>query len=135
SATVGAAHGAAPALPDRAARREAVDRVREQFDSRYGGFGRAPKFPQAMTLALLADAYARDPSPAVLEMLTTSLDAMAAGGMYDQVGGGFHRYSVDAYWLVPHFEKMLYDQALLAGAYLHAWMVTGEPRYRRVLEG
>ena len=68
-------------------------------------------------------------------MVTVSLDAMAAGGMHDQIGGGFHRYSVDDYWLVPHFEKMLYDQALLAGAYLRGWLVTGEPRYRRVLEG
>jgi hypothetical protein len=78
--------------------------------------------------------HARDPSPELLEVITVSLDAMAAGGMYDQVGGGFHRYSVDEYWLVPHFEKMLYDQALLTGAYLHGWLVTGEPRYRRVVE-
>ena len=67
-------------------------------------------------------------------MVTTTLDAMAAGGMYDLVGGGFHRYSVDADWLVPHFEKMLYDNALLVPAYLHAWVVTGEERYRRVAE-
>jgi hypothetical protein len=67
-------------------------------------------------------------------MVAVSLDAMAAGGMYDQVGGGFHRYSVDAHWLVPHFEKMLYDQALLLRAYVHGWVVTGEPRYRRVAE-
>ena len=67
-------------------------------------------------------------------MVTVSLDAMAAGGMYDQVGGGFHRYSVDDFWLVPHFEKMLYDQALLAGAYLRGYLATGEPRYRRVVE-
>ena len=67
-------------------------------------------------------------------MVTTTLDGMAAGGMYDHVGGGFHRYSVDDRWLVPHFEKMLYDNALLASAYLHAWVVTGEPRYRTVVE-
>ena len=112
----------------------AVDRLRGQFDQRFGGFGRAPKFPQAMTLTFLVDAYARDPSPATLEMLTISLDGMAAGGMYDQVGGGFHRYSVDAYWLVPHFEKMLYDQALLTRAYIQAWLATGNPRYRRIVE-
>ena len=67
-------------------------------------------------------------------MVTTTLDAMAAGGMYDLVGGGFHRYSVDADWLVPHFEKMLYDNALLVPAYLHAWVVTGDERYRAVVE-
>ena len=105
-----------------------------QFDPRFGGFGRAPKFPQAMTLDFLLRAYVREPDPQTLEPVTVSLDAMAAGGMYDQVGGGFHRYSVDDYWLVPHFEKMLYDQALLTGAYLRGWLVTGEPRYRRVVE-
>ena len=68
------------------------------------------------------------------DMVTTTLDSMAAGGMYDLVGGGFHRYSVDADWLVPHFEKMLYDNALLVSAYLHGWVVTGEERYRRVVE-
>ena len=112
----------------------AVERLRGQFDTRFGGFGRAPKFPQAMTLTFLLDVYVREPSPDTLEMITVSLDAMAAGGMYDQVGGGFHRYSVDAFWLVPHFEKMLYDQALLARAYVHGWLMTREPRYRRVAE-
>jgi len=109
-------------------------RARAQFDPRFGGFGRAPKFPQAMTLEFLLRTYVREPSPDLLEVVTVTLDAMAAGGMYDQVGGGFHRYSVDDYWLVPHFEKMLYDQALLTGAYLHGWLVTGEVRYRRVVE-
>ncbi len=113
----------------------ALANVRAQFDGRFGGFGHAPKFPQAMTLDFLLRTYVRDPDPHTLEMVTVSLDAMAAGGMHDQIGGGFHRYSVDDYWLVPHFEKMLYDQALLAGAYLRGWLVTGEPRYRRVLEG
>ena len=112
----------------------AEERARSQFDARFGGFGRAPKFPQAMTHDFLLRAAARRPAPETLEVVTVSLDAMAAGGMYDHVGGGFHRYSVDDYWLVPHFEKMLYDQALLAGAYLHAWMATREPRYRRVVE-
>ncbi len=113
---------------------EAAGRVGLQFDPRFGGFGRAPKFPQAMTIDFLLRSHHRTPDPQVLEMVTVSLDAMAAGGMYDQVGGGFHRYSVDDYWLVPHFEKMLYDQALLTGAYLHAFLVTGEPRYRRIVE-
>jgi uncharacterized protein YyaL (SSP411 family) len=117
----------------------AVDNLRQQFDPRFGGFGRAPKFPQAMTLAFLLDCVAADGDPAGVEpsartMATVSLDAMAAGGIYDQVGGGFHRYSVDAHWLVPHFEKMLYDQALLVRAYVRGWLVTGEVRYRRVVE-
>ena len=112
----------------------AVAAVNAQFDERFGGFGNAPKFPQAMTLAFLLAQAVRAPTPETLESITVSLDAMAAGGMYDQVGGGFHRYSVDAYWLVPHFEKMLYDQALLARAYLHGWLVVGLPRYRRIVE-
>ena len=111
----------------RRARAAAVAAINAQFDPRFGGFGHAPKFPQAMTLAFLLAQAVRDPSPETLETITVSLDAMAAGGMYDQVGGGFHRYSVDAYWLVPHFEKMLYDQALLARAYLHGWLVVGLP--------
>jgi hypothetical protein len=118
-----------PEILDRAAKN-----IHQQFDPRFGGFGRAPKFPQAMTLDFLARRAMSNPSAEVLEPLTVSLDAMAAGGMYDHVGGGFHRYSVDDYWLVPHFEKMLYDQALLAGAYLHGFLVTGEPRYQQVVE-
>jgi hypothetical protein len=113
---------------------QATRNIHAQFDPRFGGFGRAPKFPQAMTLDFLLRRMVRNPSPELLEVVTVSLDAMAAGGMYDQVGGGFHRYSVDDYWLVPHFEKMLYDQALLTSAYLHAWLVTGEARYARVVE-
>ena len=112
----------------------ARDALASQFDPQFGGFGRAPKFPQAMTLDFLLQRAVRDDAPGTLEMVTTSLDAMAAGGMYDQVGGGFHRYSVDAFWLVPHFEKMLYDQALLVRVYLHAYLVTGEARYRRIVE-
>ena len=97
------------------------------FDPQWGGFGGAPKFPPASTLEFLLRRGELDP-------VTRTLDAMAAGGMYDLVGGGFHRYSVDERWLVPHFEKMLYDNALLVPAYLHAWVVTGEERYRRVVE-
>ncbi len=112
----------------------AYDAIRSQFDARFGGFGAAPKFPQAMTIEFLVRAYLRNTAEETLTMITTTLDAMAAGGMYDQLGGGFHRYSVDAYWLVPHFEKMLYDQALLTRVYLHAYLVTGDERYRRVVE-
>ncbi|HLY93523.1 MAG TPA: thioredoxin domain-containing protein [Gaiellaceae bacterium] len=105
----------------------AIDTLRGQFDAEWGGFGRAPKFPPASALELLLRRGS-------LEMATKTLDAMAAGGMYDLVGGGFHRYSVDREWLVPHFEKMLYDNALLIPVYLHAWGVTGNDRYRRVVE-
>ena len=91
-------------------------------DGADGGFGRAPKFPQSMSLDLLLRSGLRRPPSAAA---TTSLDAMASGGMYDHLGGGFARYSVDGVWLVPHFEKMLYDQALLGRAYLHGWQVTG----------
>jgi uncharacterized protein YyaL (SSP411 family) len=105
-----------------------------QYDRRFGGFGGAPKFPQAMGLDHLLRHHVRTGDARSLEIAVATLDAMAAGGMYDQIGGAFHRYSVDAQWLVPHFEKMLYDQATLARAYLHAWIVTGEDRHRRVLE-
>jgi uncharacterized protein len=131
STSIGSAHQSAVT---RAVLTNAVATLREQFDPRFGGFGRAPKFPQAMTLTFLLDMQATTPDPDVFEMVTVSLDAMAAGGIYDQVGGGFHRYSVDAHWLVPHFEKMLYDQALLVRAYTNGWLVTREPRYRRVVE-
>jgi uncharacterized protein YyaL (SSP411 family) len=109
--------------------------VRAQFDASWGGFGRAPKFPQAMTLDFLCRVLVRNEADETREMITTSLDAMAAGGIHDQLGGGFARYSTDEYWLVPHFEKMLYDNALLLRAYLHGFLVTGEPRYRTVVEG
>jgi uncharacterized protein YyaL (SSP411 family) len=108
--------------------------VRAQFEPSYGGFGRAPKFPQAMTIDLLCRAYVRNHSDETRLMITTTLDAMAAGGIHDQLGGGFARYSTDDQWLVPHFEKMLYDNALLTRAYLHGYLVTGEARYRNVVE-
>ena len=107
--------------------------LRGQFDREWGGFGGAPKFPPASTLEFLLRMHLRGDEQA-LPMVTRTLDAMTAGGMYDLVGGGFHRYAVDRTWLVPHFEKMLYDNALLATVYLHAWVVTGEERYRRVVE-
>ena len=113
--------------------RQAVRGLQAQFDSEWGGFGSAPKFPPASTLEFLLRMHLRGDSDA-LPMATATLDGMAAGGMYDLVGGGFHRYSVDEQWLVPHFEKMLYDNALLASAYLHGWLVTGAEPYRRVVE-
>jgi uncharacterized protein YyaL (SSP411 family) len=106
---------------------EAVAGLRGAFDPRNGGFGGAPKFPQASALEFLL-------RRGDTEVVTKSLRSMASGGIYDQVGGGFARYSVDAQWLVPHFEKMLYDNALLARANLHGWQVTGEPLFRRVCE-
>jgi len=112
---------------------EAVRGVERQFDPEWGGFGGAPKFPPASVLEFLLRMHVGG-NPAALAMVTTTLDGMAAGGMYDLLGGGFHRYSVDERWLVPHFEKMLYDNALLAPVYLHAWVVTGEERYREVAE-
>ncbi|MBM3945361.1 MAG: thioredoxin domain-containing protein, partial [SAR202 cluster bacterium] len=104
------------------------------FDSDQGGFGIQPKFPQPMTYEFLLRHYARTGDTQALDMVTLTLDKMAMGGIYDQLGGGFHRYSVDTYWLVPHFEKMLYDNALLATLYLHAFQVTGKLLYRRVIE-
>jgi uncharacterized protein len=109
-----------------------VPALRRVFDPREGGFGPAPKFPAASTIDLLLRLHAATGDEDALSMARLTLDRMAEGGMYDLLGGGFHRYSVDTRWLVPHFEKMLYDNALLASAYLHAWLVTGEPRYRRV---
>ena len=113
---------------------EAARELRKQFDDTYGGFGLQPKFPQPMTLEFLLRQYLRTEDPAVLEMVELTLDQMARGGIYDQLGGGFHRYSTDTYWLVPHFEKMLYDNALLARLYLHAYQVTGRPMYRKIVE-
>jgi uncharacterized protein YyaL (SSP411 family) len=106
---------------------EAVAALRARADREHGGFGGAPKFPPASALELLLVRGER-------EIVETTLDAMLAGGIYDQLGGGFARYSVDAIWLVPHFEKMLYDNALLARAYLHGWQALGHERYRRVCE-
>jgi len=105
----------------------AVATLREGADMERGGFGGAPKFPPASTLELLLARGERAP-------VERTLDAMMAGGIYDQLGGGFARYSVDASWLVPHFEKMLYDNAQLATAYLHGWQALGHERYRRVVE-
>ena len=106
---------------------------RSAFDAREGGFGRAPKFPPSMGLRLLLREHVRTGDRDLLEMATLTLDKMAAGGIYDHLGGGFHRYSTDAIWLAPHFEKMLYDNALLAAAYLEAFQVTGNEEYHRIV--
>ncbi|MEO7837318.1 MAG: thioredoxin domain-containing protein, partial [Acidimicrobiales bacterium] len=108
--------------------------LRSTYDAEWGGFGRSPKFPMPTNVELVLRTHARTGDEAAREMVVTTLDAMASGGMYDHLGGGFARYSVDTFWMVPHFEKMLYDQAGLARAYLHAWQVTAEPRYRHVVE-
>jgi uncharacterized protein YyaL (SSP411 family) len=108
--------------------------IRAEFDTQYGGLGRAPKFPQPMAFDFLLRYWRRRDLPEALQMVRHTLTGMARGGMYDQLGGGFHRYSVDQVWLVPHFEKMLYDQAQLALLYLQTWQATGDPEYRRVTE-
>jgi uncharacterized protein YyaL (SSP411 family) len=109
----------------------ALAELRKAFDERWGGFGAAPKFPQPMTLEFVLRMAVRGKRDA-LEMLTTTLDRMASGGMYDQVGGGFARYSTDPAWHVPHFEKMLYDNSQLAQLYVRTWLLTRNDRYRRV---
>ncbi len=105
-----------------------------EFDERDGGLGQAPKFPQPMTWEAVLRVGKRTGDPRALEMLRHTLTRMARGGIYDQLGGGFHRYSVDGQWLVPHFEKMLYDNAQLASLYLHGWLATGDGEYRRITE-
>ena len=105
----------------------------ERFDPEYGGFGGAPKFPHSMDLGLLLRDYTTSGDLKVLEMVEFTLQKMAQGGMFDHLGGGFHRYSVDEAWLVPHFEKMLYDNALLSRIYLEAYQVTRKPFYERIV--
>ncbi len=112
----------------------AVQRLHLDFDERHGGFGDRPKFPQPMVLDFLLTQYARVDDLDALFMVEFTLEQMAAGGIYDHLGGGFHRYSVDEHWLVPHFEKMLYDNAQLLRTYLHAWQITGRETFRRVVE-
>ena len=111
----------------------AVSQLGRSFDPTFGGFGNAPKFPHPMDLQLLLREAQRTGKTGLLDMVRLTLDRMAAGGIYDQLGGGFARYSVDARWLVPHFEKMLYDNALLAGVYLDAFLLTGNEEYARVV--
>jgi hypothetical protein len=113
---------------------QAYSNLASNFDYQNGGFGTAPKFPQPMTPEFLLRYYHHGYNQRALEMVETTLEKMACGGMYDQIGGGFHRYSTDAFWLVPHFEKMLYDNALLARLYLHAYQLTQRDLYRRITQ-
>ena len=120
----------------------AVDYLQTAYSHAYGGFGAAPKFPSPANLEFLISEYERNSelqtppteNESLLKMVTHTLDMMAYGGMYDQVGGGFHRYAVDAKWRIPHFEKMLYDNAQLAKVYLRTYQLTQAPRYRRIAE-
>jgi hypothetical protein len=113
---------------------QATAELERSADPVKGGWGTAPKFPQPLVIEYLLAQHYTKPLPELHNVIRTTLDAMAAGGIYDHLGGGFHRYSVDGSWLVPHFEKMLYDNAQLARCYLHAWQATGAPCYRRVAE-
>jgi uncharacterized protein YyaL (SSP411 family) len=129
-------HGAAPTQPGELSPElleHALDNIRRAFEPVYGGIGHAPKFPRPLDLRLLLRIHKRFGHADALDMVKVTLDKMARGGMCDQVGGGFHRYSTDARWLVPHFEKMLYDNALLPPAYLEAWQVTGDAFYRQIV--
>ncbi|MHB1923398.1 MAG: thioredoxin domain-containing protein [Acidimicrobiales bacterium] len=127
--------GAGSAEPGMDSRLGAAYRsLRSMHDDEYGGFGRAPKFPQPAMVELLLRAHSHNRSDATASVITTTLDAMASGGIYDHLGGGFSRYSVDRTWLVPHFEKMLYDQAGLVRVYLHGWQHTGHRRWLQVVE-
>ncbi|HMF17697.1 MAG TPA: thioredoxin domain-containing protein, partial [Gemmataceae bacterium] len=114
--------------------RNAVAVLSRSYDHANGGFGTAPKFPHPLELRLLLRCAVRFDDDDVLGMVKQTLDHMARGGMYDQLGGGFHRYSTDERWLVPHFEKMLYDNSLLTSTYVEAYQVTGEPYYRQIVE-
>jgi uncharacterized protein YyaL (SSP411 family) len=107
----------------------------ELFDAKYGGFGRAPKFPHSQAVDLLLEQYQTTREERLLHIVERTLVNMASGGVYDQLAGGFHRYSVDERWLVPHFEKMSYDNSELLKNYVHAWQVTGKPFFREVAEG
>src|SRR3954447_21914953 len=127
SAAPTAAGSATPALLD-----GAVATMARTFDATNGGWGGAPKFPQPMTIEVLLRRVAATGDAQALAMARRTLDRMTDGGVRDQLGGGFHRYATDDIWLVPHFERMLYDNAQLARVYLHAWSVSGDARYRDV---
>jgi len=121
-----------PVLPDPGLIDAAARQYAEMFDDLHGGFGDAPKFPQPAMLELLMSRYERSKEPTILSILNRTLDAMSRGGIHDQIGGGFHRYATDAGWRVPHFEKMLYDQAQLLHAYARGYRLTSREEYRRV---
>ncbi len=114
---------------------EMEDAIVRQFDMRNGGFGRAPKFPHPAAINFLAERYQVTGRRHLLSVVETTLSKMASGGVYDQLGGGFHRYSVDERWCVPHFEKMSYDNAPLLENYVHGWQLTGDPLFRESAEG
>ena len=130
------AGGPSAGIPDKTALDSAYQQFRRMFDSTHGGFGSAPKFPRPVVFNFLLRYYARspkqEPGREALDMTLETLRAMANGGMHDQLGGGFHRYSVDERWFVPHFEKMLYDQAQLAVSYLEAFQITRDPFYAKI---
>lgn len=113
---------------------QSAERIAEEFDARYGGFGQQPKFPQPMLLEYLLHMWANTKEQRWLDMVERTLQRMARGGIYDQVGGGFHRYATDQEWLVPHFEKMLYDNAQLAVVYLHTFQATGDVFYQKICQ-
>ncbi|MGR9072064.1 MAG: DUF255 domain-containing protein [Gammaproteobacteria bacterium] len=119
---------------DRSVKSAALQTILQSHDRFNGGFGQAPKMPNESWLLFLLDSAFRNPDPKLLGVLENSLKAMAMGGIYDQVGGGFHRYATDEKWRLPHYEKMLYNQALLTKAYLQAYRLTGDPFYRRIAE-
>lgn len=112
----------------------AAEHLFEQYDWKNGGWGGAPKFPQATAIEFLLRRYNRNKDRLALDMAKHALLSMGQGGLFDQLGGGFHRYAVDSQWIVPHFEKMLYDNAVLITAYLHAWQLTGEPKFLEIIQ-
>jgi uncharacterized protein YyaL (SSP411 family) len=118
---------------DEAGQQAAMEKLLQRYDWKHGGWGGPPKFPQPAVIASLINASVRGDDALARDMAWHALDAMAAGGMYDQLGGGFHRYAVDASWRVPHFEKMLYDNACLLSLYLRAWKLSGRPRYLEIV--
>ena len=121
-------------IPDSSLLTSGYEELLLKFDAEYGGFGGAPKFPTPHTLLFLLRFWKRTGNMRALAMVEKTLHAMRSGGIYDQIGGGFHRYSTDAQWLVPHFEKMLYDQALLVMAYTEAYQATGNPDFKKTAE-
>jgi uncharacterized protein YyaL (SSP411 family) len=125
---------AAPGIPGVELVNESLRKLGGAFDPEWGGFGKAPKFPSTFHVELILRAYMTSGKDEARKVLTTTLDAMCSGGMYDHIGGGFARYSTDREWLVPHFEKMLYDQANLVHIYRQAFSVLGQPHYRQVVE-
>ncbi len=126
------AESAGPFDPDIISR--GAEQLAQAHDSEHGGFGRAPKFPNAGVYELFLRAFHQSKNPRFLDTITYTLTKMAQGGIYDHLGGGFHRYSVDEKWLVPHFEKMLYDNAQLVRVYAQVYQITGEPQFKRVVE-